>query len=226
MLDPALDILRRGIEQLGLPLRSVEVGARPEPVRIHLSPASRPRQRRHHGALSRGRQADRPPARAPCKLHVPSGAAEYDVERLASASVAAGRKIGAERLCLRSCRHTVDRRALLSRRSSGACACGGGVHDADDQWLQALPRLFARARSRHLGTRQPRRDDPCDRPARRSRDRLENRVGEPAANPYLYVASQIYSGLDGIARRLDPGPSADTPYEAAAACFRKILARP
>ena len=46
---------------------------------------------------------------------------------------------------------------------------------------------------------------------------LENRVGEPAANPYLYVASQIYSGLDGIARRLDPGPSADTPYEAVAA---------
>src|SRR5262245_63338360 len=43
--------------------------------------------------------------------------------------------------------------------------------------------------------------------------RLENRVGEPAANPYLYVASQIYSGLDGIARRLDPVPSADTPYE-------------
>ena len=49
--------------------------------------------------------------------------------------------------------------------------------------------------------------------------RLENRVGEPAANPYLYVASQIYSGLDGIARRLDPGPSADTPYEAVAAAL-------
>ena len=53
--------------------------------------------------------------------------------------------------------------------------------------------------------------------------RLENRVGEPAANPYLYVASQIYSGLDGIARRLDPGPSADTPYEAAAALLPKNL---
>ena len=36
--------------------------------------------------------------------------------------------------------------------------------------------------------------------------RLENRVGEPAANPYLYMASQIVSGLDGIARKLDPGP--------------------
>ena len=29
---------------------------------------------------------------------------------------------------------------------------------------------------------------------------LENRVGEPAANPYLYMASQIYAGLDGMAR--------------------------
>ena len=43
--------------------------------------------------------------------------------------------------------------------------------------------------------------------------RIENRVGEPAANPYLYFASQIYSGLDGMARKLDPGPSADAPYE-------------
>ena len=45
---------------------------------------------------------------------------------------------------------------------------------------------------------------------------LENRVGEPAANPYLYMASQIVSGLDGLDRKLDPGPSADTPYEAKA----------
>jgi glutamine synthetase len=52
---------------------------------------------------------------------------------------------------------------------------------------------------------------------------LENRVGEPAANPYLYMATQIYSGLDGIARRLDPGPSADTPYETSAALLPKSL---
>src|SRR6202007_2653267 len=42
---------------------------------------------------------------------------------------------------------------------------------------------------------------------------LENRVGEPAANPYLYMAAQIHAGLDGIPHRRDPGPSADTPYE-------------
>ncbi len=52
---------------------------------------------------------------------------------------------------------------------------------------------------------------------------LENRVGEPAANPYLYMASQIHAGLDGLARRRDPGPSADTPYEAKAAMLPKDL---
>ncbi|HMK69421.1 MAG TPA: glutamine synthetase family protein [Xanthobacteraceae bacterium] len=52
---------------------------------------------------------------------------------------------------------------------------------------------------------------------------LENRVGEPAANPYLYMASQIYAGLDGIARRRDPGPSADTPYETKAPPLPKNL---
>ncbi|MGH6670778.1 MAG: glutamine synthetase family protein [Xanthobacteraceae bacterium] len=52
---------------------------------------------------------------------------------------------------------------------------------------------------------------------------LENRVGEPAANPYLYMASQIHAGLDGIAQRRDPGPSADTPYETKAAMLPKDL---
>src|SRR5262249_16656946 len=42
---------------------------------------------------------------------------------------------------------------------------------------------------------------------------LENRVGEPAANPYLYMASQVVCGLDGLKRKADPGPSADTPYD-------------
>jgi glutamine synthetase len=46
--------------------------------------------------------------------------------------------------------------------------------------------------------------------------RIENRIGEPAANPYLYLASQIYSGLDGMARKLALPPEADTPYEAKA----------
>ena len=53
---------------------------------------------------------------------------------------------------------------------------------------------------------------------------LENRVGEPLANPYLYMASQIHAGLDGIARKLKPGPSADAPYEISAEPLPKSLA--
>lgn len=44
--------------------------------------------------------------------------------------------------------------------------------------------------------------------------RLENRSGEPAANPYLYIASQIVCGLDGLDRELDPGAPTVDPYDA------------
>jgi len=47
-------------------------------------------------------------------------------------------------------------------------------------------------------------DDPATR--------LENRVGEPAANPYLFIMSQIVSGLDGFTNTFDPGPQNDEPY--------------
>lgn len=41
---------------------------------------------------------------------------------------------------------------------------------------------------------------------------LENRAGDPTANPYLYMASQVLSGLDGINRKLEPPAAVDTPY--------------
>jgi glutamine synthetase len=44
--------------------------------------------------------------------------------------------------------------------------------------------------------------------------RIENRIGEPAANPYLYFASQLATGLAGIAAANEPPPPSDTPYEA------------
>ena len=53
--------------------------------------------------------------------------------------------------------------------------------------------------------------------------RLENRIGEPSANPYLYASSQILSGMDGMARKLDPPASADTPYETDAPALPRSL---
>jgi glutamine synthetase len=45
--------------------------------------------------------------------------------------------------------------------------------------------------------------------------RIENRVGEPLANPYLYFASQVHAGLDGIERKLAAPPATDAPYAGA-----------
>lgn len=44
---------------------------------------------------------------------------------------------------------------------------------------------------------------------------LENRLGEPAANPYLYMAANLAAGLDGIRRGLTPPPMVTSdPYSA------------
>jgi glutamine synthetase len=42
---------------------------------------------------------------------------------------------------------------------------------------------------------------------------LENRLGEPAANPYLYMGANIAAGLDGIEKKATaPGPAEADPY--------------
>jgi glutamine synthetase len=44
--------------------------------------------------------------------------------------------------------------------------------------------------------------------------RLENRIGEPAANPYLFILSQIVTGLAGMDGKLQPPAATDEPYAA------------
>ncbi|MFG2222719.1 glutamine synthetase family protein [Streptomyces sp. NPDC048644] len=41
---------------------------------------------------------------------------------------------------------------------------------------------------------------------------IENRLGEPCANPYLYMSAQLAAGLDGMRQGKAPGPSADDPH--------------
>ena len=80
------------------------------------------------------------------------------------------------------------------------------------------------APDRPVGHGEPRLDDPRDRRPGDPTTHLENRAGEPAANPYLYIASQIVAGLDGIDRGLDPGRPTDNPYEHDAQTLPKSLA--
>jgi glutamine synthetase len=53
--------------------------------------------------------------------------------------------------------------------------------------------------------------------------RLENRAGEPAANPYLYIAAQVVAGLDGVASAAEPGEPLDAPYTAPAPALPRSL---
>ncbi|WP_244530481.1 glutamine synthetase family protein [Salaquimonas pukyongi] len=46
-----------------------------------------------------------------------------------------------------------------------------------------------------------------------SASRIENRVAEPAANPYYCLASQMLGGLRGIAEGLEAPPPVERPYE-------------
>lgn len=50
--------------------------------------------------------------------------------------------------------------------------------------------------------------------------RIENRIGEPGANPYLYLASQVHCGLEGLQRAAPLPPPSHSPYAPEAAGAR------
>jgi glutamine synthetase len=54
--------------------------------------------------------------------------------------------------------------------------------------------------------------------------RIENRLGEPAANPYLYMASQIHAGLEGVDAQRQAPEATETPYASGAASIPTSLA--
>ena len=54
--------------------------------------------------------------------------------------------------------------------------------------------------------------------------RIENRAGEPSANPYLYILSQVVAGLAGVAADAQPPPADDEPYAAERPRLPKSLA--
>ena len=55
--------------------------------------------------------------------------------------------------------------------------------------------------------------------------RIENRLGEPMANPYLLIAAQVLAGLDGLQRQLQPGPATEAPYASDAPALPTTLAQ-
>ena len=223
LLDPALEILRRGVTQLGLPLRSVEVELGPSQVEFTFRPQS-------------GLAA----------------ADSMVLFRAAIKQIARRNGYLASFMCRPALPNLMSsgwhlHQSLIERRSKR-----NAFADDDADGLSAVGRhflagLLAHARAAAAFTTPTINGYKRYRPYSLAPDRaiwardnrgvmirvlgqpgdasthLENRVGEPAANPYLYMASQIHAGLDGLARKLDPGPSADTPYETAAVLLPKDM---
>ena len=86
-MEPVLEIIRRDVLALGLPLRSIEVEFGPSQCEFTFAADGRARARRRHGAVPQRREADRPPPWLSCDLHVPAKTAESVRVRMAPASI-------------------------------------------------------------------------------------------------------------------------------------------
>jgi glutamine synthetase len=221
MLDPAVEILRRGIVALGLPLRSVEVELGPSQVEFTFRP---------QGGLDAAdcmillRAAVKQIARRngylasfmcrPALANVMSSGWHLHQSLIDSKS---GRNafVAADGLSA-TARHFLA--GLLAHAGAAAAFATPTVNGYKRYRAYSLAPDRAIWGRDNRGVMVRALGQPGDEATH-----LENRIGEPAANPYLYMASQIYAGLDGIARALDPGPSADAPYETAAPPLPKHL---
>ncbi len=224
LMEPALDIIRRDIIALGLPLRSVEVEFGPSQCEFTFAPkkgllpadnmvlfrsAVKQIARRHgyHATFM-------------CRPKLPNVFASgwhlhQSIVARGSGDNAFMAKEGGEPLS-----------------EFGRCYLAGLLQHARASAVFSTPTINGYKRYRSYSLAPDRaiwgRDNrgvmirvlggPGD-PA----TRLENRIGEPAANPYLYMASQVLAGLAGIDRKLEVPPSADTPYETKAALLPKSL---
>jgi glutamine synthetase len=224
LMEPALDIIRRDVIALGLPLRSVEVEFGPSQCEFTFAPkkglAPADNMVLFRSAVKQIARRHGYHATFMCRPKLPNVFASGWHLHQSIASRDSGDN------------------AFMAREGGeplsefGRCYLAGLLQHARASAVFSTPtingykryRSYSLAPDRAIWGRDNRGvmirvlggpDDPATR--------LENRIGEPAANPYLYMASQILAGLDGIDRKLLPPPSADTPYETKAALLPKSL---
>ena len=219
-LDPLMELLRAALQALDLPLRTMEVEFGPSQVELTFGPAA--------GMLP---------------------ADQLILVRSAVKQVCARHGFAASFMCRPRLPEVVSSGWHLHqslRDASGAnafAAPGGGLSGLGRQYLAGLlehaagacafttPTINGYKRYRPYTNAPTRACWAADNRGVMVRvvgagaaARLENRAGEPGANPYLAMAAQIAAGLDGIDRALDPGPPADAPYECDAPLLPRSLA--
>jgi glutamine synthetase len=223
-MEPALDIIRRDITALGLPLRSVEVEFGPSQCEFTFAPkkglAPADNMVLFRSAVKQIARRHGYHATFMCRPKLPNVFASG--WHLHQSITARG---GGENAFMAK-----DGSEVLSE--FGRCYLAGLLQHARASAVFSTPTINGYKRYRSYSLAPDRAIWGRDNRgvmirvlggAGDAATRLENRIGEPAANPYLYMASQILAGLDGIDRKLSPPPSADTPYETKAALLPKSL---
>ena len=212
-LDPVFQLIRSNLEQLQLPLRSFEVEFGPSQIEITLSAlpalAAADAMVLFRSAVKQVARRHGYHATFMCRPKLPNVMSSgWHLHQSLSRS---GRNVfvSEKEDLSETGRHWL---AGLLNHARGACAFSTPTINGYKRY-----RPYSLAPDRLIWGKQNRGalmrviGGPGD-----AATRIENRIGEPAANPYLYIASQVHSGLDGLATRPALPASADTPYEAKA----------
>ncbi|HYL91302.1 MAG TPA: glutamine synthetase family protein [Burkholderiales bacterium] len=221
LIDPAVQLLRTGLEQLGLPLRSFEVEFGPSQFEFTLAPmrglAAADAMVLLRSAVKQIARRNGYHATFMCRPNLPNVMSSG--WHLHQSLAKGGRNaFTAEREDLSD----VGKHYLAGLLAHARAACVFSTPTINGYkryrpYSLAPDRVIWGKENRGALLRVVGGPGKAD-------TRIENRIGEPAANPYLYFASQVHSGLDGMATRAALPPSADTPYEAKAAMLPRTLA--
>lgn len=219
--EPVLDALRRAAIALGLPVRSVEIEFGPGQVELTFAPMDPVRAAdaltlframarevaAQHGLTASFMCRPKIDQAVPSGLHIhqslldPQGRNLFQTPDAALNDVSAGWIAGL-------LEHAVAGCVLSTPTVNGYKRFQPGMLAPDRvQWGRDNKGAMLRAL---IGA-----DDPASR--------IENRVAESAANPYLFLAGQIHAGLDGVTRGLQPGAPVERPYQSDAACLPRSL---
>ncbi len=212
-LDPVLEIIRSNILQLGLPLRSIEVEFGPSQCEFTLHPAkgigTADDMVLFRSAVKQICQRHGYHATFMCRPALPNVfSSGWHLHQCLLDSKTGDNHFMPE-----------DKDELLS--TVGRQYVAGLIEHADAACVFTTPTINGYKRYRPFTLAPDRALWGRDNRGAMLRviggpgntgTRIENRVGEPTANPYLYLASQIHAGLDGIDRALTPATPADSPY--------------
>jgi glutamine synthetase len=232
-----LDIVRRTALALGLPLRSLEIELGPSQFEAVFGPTDALTAADHMVLFRNGvRQA----------LRRAGYHASFVCRPPFEGAVASGWHLHHSLVHADDGRNAMGPEALAGTAAGDGIAAGSARHwlgEAGAHWLAgllahahgmaALCAPSVNAYGRYRGSVMAPQSVQWGRDNRgallrvvgNGRDlRIENRLGEPLANPYLAIASQVWAGLDGMARRLEPPPATDAPYAAGAALLPATLA--